>query len=168
MSATERSRGSGENTMNRTEANVPSQATPIAARTPKLSAMAAATSAPNGAAPCERTSSVAFTRPSTRSGTAVCTTVSCAIHWIVFVPSPMSCGRNTMSVARNSGPDASGVRTPMAELASIMTRIERPTPNRRTTRPANVAPTSEPTPPAEITMPRRSGVSLRSSSRYRL
>src|SRR5205814_265363 len=83
-----------------------------------LSAMAAATSAPNGAAPWERTSSVAFTRPSTRSGTAVCTTVSCAIHWIVFVPSPMSCGRNTMSVARNSGPDASGVRTPMAELAS--------------------------------------------------
>ena len=62
-----------------------------------------------------------------------------------------------MIVASATGPCASGVRMPIADAPAAIQTIAGPMPIARTTRDANTEPTSDPTPPAEMTMPSRNG-----------
>jgi hypothetical protein len=71
----------------------------------------------------------------------------------------------TITVATSSGPWASGVSTPRAAAPIAVQIIAGPSPRARMTRDANSEPTSEPTPPADTTRPKRNGSRCSSWSR---
>ena len=105
-------------------------------------------------APPDPTWTVAATRPSARSWTRAWRTEVSATSNSVTAPSPMSCWPTRNPKAMSGRPaGASGMRANPTDATSIDAMAARPTPRRRVTRSAIIAPTSELRPPKPAMTP---------------
>lgn len=107
---------------------------------------------------------VAVTRPSASGGATRCRSVMVEMIPTVSRPSPTSCGMKRNRAATSGGPPASGMSSESIAPPTRVHTIVGPMPARRSIAGASAAAAREPTPPAEMTIPRSSGDSPRSSS----